>query len=58
MKAIVCTNYGPPDVLQIKDVEEPNPKDSKALSKAHAASLNADDPETLRGTWRVHFGGL
>jgi NADPH:quinone reductase-like Zn-dependent oxidoreductase len=43
MKAIVCSKYGPPDVLQFKDVEKPLPKDDKVLVKVHAASVNAAD---------------
>jgi len=57
MKAIVCTKYGGPDVLQLKDVPKPFPKDDEALVKVHATSLNAADFETLRGMWSARFGG-
>jgi NADPH:quinone reductase-like Zn-dependent oxidoreductase len=57
MKAIVCTKYGPPDVLQLKEVEKPTPKDDEVLVKVHAASLNAADFEIMRGTWSARFGG-
>jgi NADPH:quinone reductase-like Zn-dependent oxidoreductase len=43
MKAIVCPKYGKPDVLQLKDVEKPTPKDDEVLIKIQAASLNAYD---------------
>jgi NADPH:quinone reductase-like Zn-dependent oxidoreductase len=57
MKAIVCTEYGSPDVLQLKEVPKPTPKDDEALVKVHATSLNAADFETLRGDWSARFGG-
>jgi NADPH:quinone reductase-like Zn-dependent oxidoreductase len=58
MKAIVCTKYGPPDVLERKEVEKPTPKEDEAQVRVHAASLNAADFEMLRGTWSARFGGL
>jgi NADPH:quinone reductase-like Zn-dependent oxidoreductase len=57
MKAIVCTKYGTPDVLELREVEKPTPNEDEALIKVHAASLNAADLEILRGTWSARFGG-
>jgi NADPH:quinone reductase-like Zn-dependent oxidoreductase len=57
MKAIVHTKYGPPDVLELIEVEKPAPKEDEALVKVHAASLNAADLEILRGRWSARFGG-
>jgi NADPH:quinone reductase-like Zn-dependent oxidoreductase len=58
MKAIVYTKYGSPDVLQLEEVVKPAPNENEALVKVFAASLNAADFESLRGTWSARFGGL
>ena len=59
MKAIVYTEYGLPDVLQLKEVERPTPKDNEVLIKVHAVSVNASDWEYLRGRpLYARLGGL
>ena len=49
MKAIVYTKYGQPDVLELKEVEKPAPRDDEVLVKVHAASINDWDWGLLRG---------
>jgi NADPH:quinone reductase-like Zn-dependent oxidoreductase len=48
MKAIICTKYGSPDVLQLQDVAKPAPQDDEVLIKIHAASVNARDWRFMR----------
>ncbi len=61
MKAIVYTKYGSPDILLLKEVEKPTPKDDQVLVKILAASANAYDWHMMRAKpFLVRFmgGGL
>jgi NADPH:quinone reductase-like Zn-dependent oxidoreductase len=61
MKAMVYTEYGPPDVLKLNEVEKPIPREDEVLVEVHAASVNYPDWSLLRGDpflIRLMTGGL
>jgi len=50
MKAIVCKKYGPPDGLQLKEVERPPIKDNKVLIKIFETTVSSVDARMRNGT--------
>jgi len=56
MKAIVCTKYGSPDVLQIKEIEKPVPEDNEVLIRIHATTATAAHSMMRKG--KPLFGRL
>ena len=55
MKAIVCTKYGPPDVLQLREVEKPTPKDDEVLIRIYAATVTSGDVRIRSSTYSPWF---
>ncbi len=49
MKAIVITKYGPPEVLEVRQVDKPAPKDNEVLIRIHATAVVATDPQFRKG---------
>ncbi len=55
MKAIIYTKYGPSNVLQVKEVEKPVPKDNEVLIKVHAAEAIKADCEMRSFNFQVKW---
>lgn len=57
IRAAVWTRFGPPDVIELQDVERPTPGKDELLIKVHAASINSWDWEIMKEDAQINFGG-
>jgi NADPH:quinone reductase-like Zn-dependent oxidoreductase len=49
VKAVICKRYGPPDVLQLTEVDKPIPKDNEVLIKIYSVAVTTEDPVNRMG---------
>lgn len=56
MMAVICNKFGPPEVLELKEVEKPSPKDNEVLVKVHASVVGIEDIMQRRG--KPYFGRI
>jgi len=57
MKAVVCTEYGPPKVLQLKEIAKPVPKDNQVLIRIFATTVTIEDVAMRRSTGPIGLRG-
>ena len=55
VKAIVCSKYGPPEVLQLREVDKPQPKDNEVLIRVYASTVTSGDVRVRSFTWATWF---
>jgi NADPH:quinone reductase-like Zn-dependent oxidoreductase len=57
MKAVAHTKYGPPDVLEIQEIEKPTPDENQSLVRVYAASVNPAEAHMLSGRLMARIAG-
>ncbi|MFW9904320.1 MAG: NAD(P)-dependent alcohol dehydrogenase [Candidatus Thorarchaeota archaeon] len=59
MQAIICSKYGPPEVLELREIEKPQPKDDEVLIRNYGSSINTVDVSARSGKApKVVFRGM